>query len=99
MQTETQIRNKELLREEHKELAEGLLYTHTRINSNTKKNLRINLIPLCSHRTAQRKGIDLDRGTGQAEKSGRRAAGKEVRREWHGTYVSGSGGRQIHVRT
>lgn len=37
MQKQTQTKNKEVLREEHQELAEGLLYTHTRINSNTKK--------------------------------------------------------------
>ncbi len=39
MQSETQNKKKEVLREEHQELAEGLLYTHTRINSNTKKTL------------------------------------------------------------
>jgi hypothetical protein len=70
MQTETQNNNKEALREEYQELAEGLLYTQPH-QLQYQKNLRINLIPLRPHRNAQRKGIDLDRGTGQAEKSGR----------------------------
>jgi Fe-S-cluster containining protein len=39
MKTKTQNKKKEVLREENKELAEGLLYTHTRINSNTRKTL------------------------------------------------------------
>lgn len=82
----------DILDDEHREVAEGLLYTHTRINDSTKKTLEAASFLYALIELLNEKGLVLIEELDERKKAGIREACKEVRRKRHRIAVSRFGG-------